>query len=230
MKILISVVALIFFTVPSFAKGKGGWSWGANFGVANTGQDDMNTLISRANTRTSGLSLSSLGNALEVNAFISYRTKSLLALQFRPSYAWQKETGSGHEYSISAITAFPVARFYMLESKSVKFFSQFGVGFGYVNGRIKENGGGSVGAIDFSGNSMGYMGGLGAEFCFGDHCINVEGNLRVLSVERVTSSDSGSGLAANGATVDGKEVELDSRDLSVSLSGVQGLVGYTMYF
>lgn len=218
--------------------GKGGWSIGADIGIINSSQTDMNTLISRANTRASGISASQLGNAWEGGGYISYRLSgSMLALQFRPSYFYQSTDGRGggqsYEYSLNGFTAFPIFRFYMLEDKSMAFYSQVGIGFGFITGKIKE---GSA-EVKFSGNDMGYLGGLGAEFCFfgGNHCFSVEGNIRILTMERV-EADSVSGTFSSGPPASlsqaqrGKEVELDDADLGVSMSGIQGLVGYIYYF
>jgi hypothetical protein len=118
----------------------------------------------------------------------------------------------------------------MLEDQTIKFYSQFGVGYGHMSGSIEESGS----SVDFSGGDLGYSAGLGAEFCFfGDHCINVEGNVRFLSVERLIA-DSATGGPAIGTRIDqatkGKELEINGRDFAASMSGVLGMVGYTMYF
>lgn len=233
------LLILVLWSLPSWSQGKmGSWSIGANIGITNADQDDMNTLISRANSRV-GITTSQLGNAWEGNAFISYRLSgSSLALQFRPSFFYQVEEGkdgsASYDYSVTGFTAFPIFRFYMLEDKTMAFFSQVGIGIGFVKGEIKEGNA----SVKFSGNDLGYLAGLGAEFCFfgGNHCMTVEGNLRILNMERVIA-DSHSGTfdtsGGNPSLSQGeknKEVELDGEDLAVSMSGIIGTIGYTFYF
>ncbi|MCB0341459.1 MAG: hypothetical protein H6626_13750 [Pseudobdellovibrionaceae bacterium] len=233
----------------SFAAGKGGWSMGGNLGVTNANQSDMNTLRSRANTRESGISTSDLGNAWEGNFILSYRpSKGSLAFQLRPSFFYQNSDGSNSagrkfEYGMQGYTVFPVLRWYLLEDKTIKFFSQFGVGWAFASGTIKEDNATSDGAaeLDFSGDDMGYLVGLGSEFCFsrGQHCINFEGSFRILPIPRLIA-DSVSGAFDSSApygspdslsqATSGREVELDETDLSATLSGVQVFLGYLYYF
>ena len=235
MRILLIVVSMVLSSVAMAKGGAGsGFSLGANIGITASSQSDMDTLISRANTR-SAISTGSMGNAWEFNGYVSYRTSTMLALQFRPSYFYSATDGSGatgdHDYSVTGFTLFPIFRFYLLESQTVRFFTQLGIGWGFVSGEIKEG----TASLKFSGNNMGSLAGLGAEFCFGSHCVAVEGNFRYLGYERLIA-DSSSGTFDSSGTpslsqgTSGQEVELDSTDLSVSMSGVQGFVGYVFYF
>ncbi|MCB0419739.1 MAG: outer membrane beta-barrel protein [Bdellovibrionales bacterium] len=234
---LLVILLIACSSQVAFARGGGGgWSLGANLGITASDQTDMNTLITRANSRDS-ISTGQFGNAWEFSGFISYRTSSMLALQFRPSYYYSAVDGSGsggsYDYSVTGFTLFPIFRFYLLESNYIKFFTQVGVGWGFLFGSVKEG----AASAEFSGNAMGTMAGLGAEFCFtGNHCISVEGNFRLLRVQRVTSDASTNNFVTTGATpslsqsASGQEVELDGADLSATMSGVQGFIGYVFYF
>ena len=241
MKFLIVLFAMCF-SVPAFAQGglfSGEFAFGLSGGITATAQGDINELQSRANTRET-ISTSSLGNAWEIAGVLQYRYDgSFLALQLRPAFFLQSEdgraaNGEGYEYGVSGYTIFPMAKFHMLEDDSIKFFSQIGIGFGYVSGEIKEG----PAEVEFSGNDIGYQVGLGAEFCFmgGIHCVSVEGNYRFMVIDRVTSDkfsgtnfDSGSISQPNTGQPTG-EVEYDNKDLKIDLSGVQGLVGYIFHF
>lgn len=235
------------FASGAFGGGGGGegWSLGLSGGITAATQTDFNTLIKRANARASGISTSELGNAWELNGHFGYRfSGSIVAMQFRPSYFTQSADGSGgtgatagdYDYKINGFTLFPMFRFYLLESAYVKFYTQVGIGFGFITGSIKE----VDYEVDFSGNDMGYMGGLGAEFCFmgGPHCMSLEGNMRYLSIGRLKASRvtgtpaTGSNGSLSQPTTSGgpNELELDERDLEATLSGIQGFLGYIYYF
>lgn len=250
-RVFFTICFLVSSSVFAFGRGRsGGWSLGVNAGIINASQEDMNTLIARANSREGGISTSKLGNAWELAGFISYRLKgSSLAWQLRPSYFLQAEKGQNSQgmnfnYAVNGFTVFPVLRWNMLEDKTIKFYSQFGVGWAFISGSIEEDGNtdGQTARVDFNGNDMGYMAGLGAEFCFfgGSHCFNIEGNLRFLSVERLVASSHSGTFDTNpsapslsqpsGSSPASQEVELDSNDVGVSLSGVQGFVGYIFHF
>lgn len=220
--------------------GGGGWSLGFNLGITAADQTDLNQLVTRANQRAGGISTGQLGNAWEGNASISYRFSGITAFQFRLGLLYQKTdgsdaTGNNYEYGLLGITIFPMFRFYLLEDTMIKFFTQLGLGWGTVSGDIKE----ASNSVDFSGNGLGYLGGIGAEFCFfsPNHCIALEGNLRILGIERLTASSvsgdftSGSPNPASLSQAQkGSEVELDGRDLSVTMSGIEGFIGYHFYF
>lgn len=240
MKRLVQLVTAVALTLMS-AVAAAEMSIGINIGTSSADQDDLNLLITRANTREGGISTSSLGSALEVSGHWTYRFDgSMIALQIRPSYFFVSEDGSqastqaAYEYSVTGFTIFPIMRFYLLENQFVKFFTQVGVGWGFANGEIKED----SAKVEFSGNQMGNLVGLGAEFCFvsGNHCMTIEGNLRYLPFERmVVDSTSGTfDTAGTPASINtpvvGQEIEVDNRDLSATFSGIMGVVGYTFYF
>jgi hypothetical protein len=222
------LLAALFVSTSAWAAG-GGWSIGTNLGFINSDQKDINKEID-ALSATSGAK--ELGNAWEFNAHITYRMSGSLALSFRPSYFMYKdEDGTNAKYSLTGFTFFPMLKWYMLEDAAIKFYSQFGVGYGQLMGEI-ESGGGKV---KFSGGDIGYMAGLGSEFCFfgGGHCVNIEGGVRFLSVDRFTA-DSASGTFAAPSRITqaqkDREVEINGGDLSATMSGVLGMVGYTLYF
>jgi hypothetical protein len=107
---------------------------------------------------------------------------------------------------------------------------QVGLGYGRLNGKIREN----DNTLEFSGGNFGGSAGIGSEFCFwDDHCFNLEGNFRYLPFERnkATSASSPAAWTSNLTnTVDGEEVEMNNRDLGTTLSGMLATLGYTFYF
>lgn len=223
---------LIFFATSFSHAAQGGFSVGGFFGTTSASQTDLNTLISTA--RATGVTTSDISSALEFSGHWTYRFSGMLALQFRPSYFYAKETGKNglgekYDYSVTGFTVFPVFRWYLLEDSFIRFFTQLGVGFGFATGNITEG----AASTEFSGNNMGYMAGLGAEFCFSaNHCINVEGNFRYLPFERM-EADSVTGTFAAGSIttpVKGGEVELNNKDVATTFSGIMGVLGYTYYF
>lgn len=230
--ILLSVISLFISHQASAQFFEGTFSLGLSAGITAADQGDLNELQSRANTREGGISTGQLGNAWEFAGIFQYRYNgSFLAVQLKPTFFFQSEDGSNaagesFEYGVSGYTIFPTAKFHMLESDFMKFYSQLAIGYGYASGKIKEAGG----SVEFSGGDLGYLAGLGAEFCFTkSHCISVEGNYRFLEIDRVTSDSSSGTFAANSITQANGEVEYDNRDLKISLSGIQGFVGYIFH-
>lgn len=221
------------------SKAGGGWSFGANLGIANVDQADMNTLVKNANSRASGISTSELGSGWDFSGYIGYRFNDTVEFQFRPSYFWQSEEGSGtggdFNYAVSTLTLAPTFRFYLLEDDTIKFFGNLGIIFGLANGSIEEG----SNKVEFSGQDMGYLAGLGAEFCFygSSHCLSVEGNFRILEIARV-KADSSSGDFTSGSPsppsltqgTKGEEVELGGDDLSISMTGIIGAIGYVYHY
>jgi len=210
-------------------------SLGIGGGVTSSSQDDINGAIDDANTATSGgISTKNLGNAWEVFVNWVYRfDRSSSALVFRPSYFFVSTDGNGsdgsYDYKLDGFTFFPMYRLYALENLFIRFFFQGGLGYGVLNGDIQA---GSK-SFKFKGSAFGAVGGIGADFCFTESsCITIEGNLRYLPIERnlTTSGDCASlppGITQCGGT---KEVERNNADLQTSMSGVQGLVSYTLHF
>ncbi len=223
-------LAALLFSGSAFAAGGGGASIGFFIGTTGSSQADINSLIDSQNSSV-GISTGKLTSALEFSAHWSYRFSNMLGLHFRPSYFTQSQTGSGtggsFDYAVSGFTLFPMIRLFLLENNYIKFFTQVGIGWGFANGEVKEAGF----SAKFSGNASGFLGGIGAEFCIADvHCINVEGNIRYLPIERMTY-DSTSGTNTNPIlTQVAGEVEINGSDLSTSMSGIMGVLGYTYYF
>lgn len=242
--LFLTVFALLFSTT-TFARGGGGggggFSIGANFGVLTAGQDDMNTLQQRANTRAGGITTAQLGNAWEASGTFGYRfSGTIFEMILRPTYFWQTTEGAAsggsfpgsYKYSVSGFTIFPMLRMYPLENDLMKFFFQFGVGYGKLKGSITE----ASFSADFNGGTFGYLAGLGVEMCFTDsHCIALEGNLRGLPAERllvdsVSGSPAGTNQGIDNGMSAGKELEMDGRDVKITGSGIQATLGYVMRF
>ena len=212
---------------------KGGSSIGGFFGSAGAAQDDLNTLISAANTRST-ISTGRLSGGLELAFQITFRLSKSIGLQFRPSYFWASAKGTGaagvHNYGLTGYTLFPVLKWYMLQDKSIKFFTQFGMGFGSASGTIEEG----AARAAFTGSNMGFLVGLGAEFCFykAKHCLILEGNYRYLPFPR-NLIDSTSGTFDSGSIdtpTSGRELEFNDIDLSTTLSGILANIGYAYNF
>tara|TARA_B100000749_G_scaffold280771_1_gene278671 strand:+ start:170741 stop:171442 length:702 start_codon:yes stop_codon:yes gene_type:complete len=231
-KILLSIAFILMLPGVSFAQ----MSLGGQLTLASSGQTDYDNLIQSARSDNSA-STSELGSMLEISGTWAYRFNgSIVSMMFRPSYFTVGSDGNGtpgsYDYSISGFTLFGITRFTALENNYFKFFLQTGIGWGFVNGSIKE---GSV-DVDFAGNNVGFLGGIGAEFCFGGsaHCMAIEGNIRYLPVNRnIVESVSGTCPSSDtglSQCTDSRELELNDRDLAVSLSGILGTIGYTYYF
>ncbi|MES2964370.1 MAG: hypothetical protein V4760_10795 [Bdellovibrionota bacterium] len=231
-----AVLAITLLTVSlANAKGAGGGSQiGVQLGVTAASQEHINTLISRANTRVGGISTGAMNSAYEFSANYGYRFDgSVIALLFRPSFFYQKTSGSGggssYNYGVTGFTIFPILRIIPLENDWLKFFMQVGVGYGRINGSVEEG----TAKVDFEGAAFGSQAGLGAEFCYtANHCGTIEGNYRYLNMDRNTVTSS-TGTFATGSLSQygsGQEIEMDATDLAVRLSGLQFLVGYTYNF
>jgi hypothetical protein len=240
MKILLLVSAL-FISANVFAASSSGetWSVGVLGGIVTSTQSDLNTLITRANTRVGGISTGQFGNAYEFGGYIQRRLNgSIIALQLRPSYYMASTTGTGtggtFAYSLTGYTVAPLIKLYILESAGVKLYLVGGINYGILNGKIQE----ASATVEFKGSNVGYQGGIGTLFCFGQkgaHCISLEGNVRYLFIERnLVSSSTGTFSQSNPASVsqsgNGQELELDQKDLATTMSGVQGLLGYQYNF
>ncbi|MEY4615793.1 MAG: hypothetical protein RJB66_753 [Pseudomonadota bacterium] len=236
--IAVSTLSLLSFSLAE-AKGMGGnHSFGTNFSFASPSQDDYDTLISAANTAAGGISTKPMGQGYELNLQYMYRfSSSMFALIFRPSFFSQSSLGKAsngakYNYELSGWTFFPTFRLIPLENSFLKFYMQIGLGYGRLNGKIREDNS----TIEFSGGNFGGSTGIGAEFCFfADHCFNLEGNFRYLPFERnkATSVNATAGWgngSLTGPPADGQEVEMENRDLGTTLSGMLASIGYTFYF
>lgn len=238
-KIVVVAIASIV-SVHTFARGGGGGgmsgnnSIGLGVGTVDTSQEHMNTLIQRANTREGGITTGTLNRAYEGAAFYQYRFDgSIIALQLRPSFFYEAEDGTGasgkFEYSVIGFTVFPLLRIYPLENEFMKFYMQFGLGYGRANSVIREG----PAEAKFSGGAFGTTMGLGAEFCFAPgHCLFTEGNYRYVVIERNMASSVTGTFASDSLSqaVQKEEVEWDRVDLQTRMAGLQFLFGYTFYF
>lgn len=209
-------------------------SLGLAFSVVSAGQNDMNSVID-ANNSAHTANTKSLGSAYEFAGTWAYRFGgSEYAFVFRPGYFTQTATGSGtggdYDYKLTGFTVFPMVRMYPLENAFIHFFLQGGVGYGMLNGEIKAG----ANDLKFDGSSFGAIAGIGVDFCFTEsHCLTVEGNMRYLPIERnISSGGNCTDNAISGVTQCGgsKEVEYNGTDLRTTMSGIQGLIGYTMNF
>lgn len=237
---LILVIFISYF-LTSFAHARGAKMGGGygnmsfGFAVVNTSQDDMNRAIDTAGEDASAapVSTKNMNGGYEFFGAYTYRMdRSMLAIQFRPSYFTQSVTGSGangdYDYKLSGFTFFPMFRIVPLENDFISFYLQGGLGYGRLNGTIQAG----PSSVSFSGGNFGAMFGLGAEFCFTEnHCMSLEGNFRYLPIERnIASSASG---AIPGLTNLGKDQEVENAsgmDFQTTLSGVLGGISYVYYF
>ncbi|MEN0057850.1 MAG: outer membrane beta-barrel protein [Bdellovibrio sp.] len=217
------------------SRGLGGdMALGIGLSTVSAGQDDLNGAIDDA--VDAGASIKNLGSAWEFYVNWSYRfSGTIYAFVFRPSYFMQKTDGSSpsgsYDYNLTGYTVFPIFRLYPLENSFIKFYMQTGLGYGSLSGEIKAAGKN----LEFKGSAFGAMGGIGAEFCFtAAHCLTVEGNLRYMPIERnlTTGGNCSTGSDIPGISQCGgsSEVERGGSDLKTTMSGVQGLIGYTMNF
>lgn len=208
---------------------------GIGFSTVSAGQSDLNGAIDDAAASASA-NTKNLGSAWDI--FVNWGIRfsgTPYAFIFRPSYFMQKTEGSGtggnFDYNLTGYTVFPIFRLYPLENSFIKFYMQGGLGYGSLNGEITA---GSK-SLQFNGSAFGAVGGIGVDFCFTDaHCLTIEGNLRYMPIERnvttggncSTSGDIPGVSQCGGAS----EVERAGADLKTTMSGVQGLIGYTMNF
>lgn len=218
--------------------GGGNHSIGGSFIFASPSQDDLDLLISNANTNAGGISTKPFGQGNEFVFQYMYRFGStMFAVLFRPSLFFQSSLGSSttgekYNYDLRGWTFFPNFRIIPLENSFLKFYVQMGVGYGKLTGKIREN----DSTIEFSGANFGGSMGLGAEFCFFDKdCFNLEGNFRYLPFERnkasaVSAKGGWASGSLTGPPAGGEEVEMNNRDLGTTLSGVLATIGYTHYF
>ena len=239
---LLSSILVLSFSNEAFAAmkkkgGKGAFAGGSlsvGFGLAlaTADQSGINSLITTAKATTN----STAGNLSAATEYVGYLTfrfsNNFVALQLRPTLFSQSSSGSGsdgsHSYQLSGLTVFPLVRIIALSNELIDFYLQGGLGYGKLDGTIKNG----ATSSSFSGSAFGAQIGLGSEFCFvPDHCFNIEGNYRYLPISRNIVS-SGSGLPA-GVSQNAPDRELEDTsgtDVSTSLSGISGLLSYTYNF
>lgn len=216
--ILLFMICLI--PVFSFARGGGGGhSFDFGVGIATASQDDINTWA----TANSGQQMSS---GTEATFTYSYRfSSSMFALAFRPSYFSQQNSGTASA-TLTGYTFMPILRVYALENNFIRFFLQLGMGGGGISGRISV----PTGNANFNGGAFGAQAGLGADFCFTDtHCMSVEGNFRYMPIPRSLISSS-TGTLGSGGMTSTLELEKGGVDAQNSLTGVIGLIAYSIKF
>lgn len=239
--LLVLVVCLSFPETASAASkkrgtkgifGGGSFSVGLGLALSTADQTGMNGMIDAAKTAV-GSSASKMGTATEYVGHVTFRfANGYTAIQLRPTLFSQSSSGSGsdgsHDYSLDGYTIFPLARIIPLSNDFIDFYVQGGLGYGKLNGSVKN---GSSKA-EFSGSAFGMQVGLGAEFCFvPDHCFNLEGNYRYMPIERnVVSSASGSPHGTSQAIANKELEDGNNNDIGTTLSGISGLISYTFNF
>lgn len=235
--VFISVVLLTSITSEAAARRGGSISGSSEigFGISSISSDqkDINSIIDNVNSTQGGVSTKNLTSAYDFFAQYVFRfNSSMFALVFRPSLFMESAKGSGntvgnYEHSLTGYTFFPMLRLYPLESSFIRFFMQFGIGYGYLKGEVKQG----SSSMSYSGSNFGGQTGLGADFCFSEnHCITIEGNLRYLPIERNTASSVTGTLDGFTQTINSREVEYDGNDMTTTLSGIQGVLAYTYIF
>jgi hypothetical protein len=240
LRITISLFVIFGISSLSFAQrgGKRGvslsgeHSLGFGIGLITADQGNMDDVIDTANT--GGGNVKNLGSGYEFFAQYAVRfDRSWWGFVFRPSFMSQSTDGTCQggscSYEVSGASFFPMIRMIPLENSIIKLFFQIGLGYGQMTGSIKQ----PAGSVKFKGSAFGAIGGLGVDLCITEsHCITVEGNLRYLPIERnLITSGSATGLSGNisGAT-EGNEIEVNSKDLGTTMSGLQGIISYTLMF
>lgn len=235
------IAASVFFMIaalPAEAQrrgGGGGHSVSFGLSLVTADQKDLNSIGDAiGNTYPGAFGMKSLGSAYEFFGQYQYRfSGSMFAMIFRPSYFMQSTSGScggaSCDIKLSGLALFPMLRIVPLENSFIKFFMQGGVGFGSLTTSISE--GAAAASAKFSGSAYGGQAGIGADFCFTpSHCLTIEGNIRYLPVERNTY-DSQSGTFTGGFSNSGSsEVERNNSDVSTTMSGIQGVIAYTLNF
>jgi hypothetical protein len=228
---MLMLAILTFSSNQVFARGGGGGhAFGGGLALVNPGQNDLDATVDEVNA-ANAIAVNKLGAGYELYGHYTYKfSGTIFALQFRPSYIMQNATGAGYDLKMTGLTLFPIFQIIPLENDFIKFRLQVGLGYGTLSGEF-SGGGNSVG---WKGSAFGALGGLGADFCFTDnHCMAIEGNLRYLPFERnlVTSvSGTSAALGFDAGIVSGGELENGNKDVGTSLSGIQGLIGYTYSF
>lgn len=238
--LLFLTVTLMTFALgldEAFAQrgGGGGHSMGFGLSLITANQKDLNSVMDATGAAYPGtFSTKNLGSAYEFYGQYAYRFKgSMFGLVIRPSYFMQSSTGNcgggNCDYNLSGITIFPILRVIPLENSFIKFFIQGGVGYGNLKASVSE----VSSKASFSGDAYGAMGGLGVDFCFTpSHCLTIEGNVRYLPVVRSTADSVSGTFTSTGFSQiqTGREVEYNGNDLSMTLSGLQGVLAYTLNF
>lgn len=216
------MAAIVGLSFESEAQRAGNHSLGFAVSLTGPSQDDVNSWVSSLNT----VGTKELSSGYEFLLDYQYRfDRTMFALLFRPSLLTQNASGGGVSSSLSSFNLFPMFRIYPLENSFIQMFMQVGVGYGSVNLKLENNGISGT----YSNAAFGAVAGLGVNFCFtANHCAVVEGNFRYLPIERLEGTASGA-LGGNITQSNG-ELEKNNVDLGVTLSGIQGIIGYRYTF
>lgn len=241
-----ATAVLVLGTTTAYGQfGRGGFGGGGlggnhsfTFGLSllAADQSDLNSVIDDHGTTVgTNYKVGSLGSGYEFLGQYAYRfDRTMYSMVFRPSYVMQSTSGScggdSCKYDLSGFTFFPMLRITPLENAFIKFYMQLGMGYGRLGTSVSQG----PNSVKFTGSGFGTMAGVGANFCFtASHCLTVEGNLRYLSFERnIADSVNGSFGAGSGFSQveSGKEVERNDNDVATTLSGIQGIIAYTLNF
>ncbi len=234
---ILVLIILSFFSISSLAAkgGGGGHSFGVGISLVTANQKDLTSISDAIGTTYPGAyGVKSLGSAYEFYGQYGYRfSGSMFNLIIRPSYFTQSADGncgtSSCKFSLTGMALFPMLRIIPLENSFIKFYMQAGIGLGSLKTTVSE--GAANANATFSGSAYGGIGGIGADFCFTPaHCLTVEGNVRYLPVER-NSYDSKSGTFSGGfSDSNSSEVERVNTDVATTMSGIQGVLAYTLNF
>jgi hypothetical protein len=222
---IVILTACILASSSGWASSSSGGDHALGIGAAifSPGQTDLNSYTDS----TSLVGTKDLSTGYEFMLDYEYRIpSSIFAIIFRPSYFTQSASGGGVSTSVSGYSIFPMLKIYALENSFIHFYMQVGFGYGNVNAAISN---GSASGT-WTAGQFGAQAGLGALFCITpSHCIVVEGNGRYLDFNRVLGSGSGS-FGGNATQTSANELEIKGRDADVSMSGVQGVLGYKFIF
>ena len=245
MKILLLFLLSFSVANTSFAAAKkrggkgafagGSMSIGAGLALATADQTGLNSMIATAKTSAASTA-GNMSSATEYFGYFTFRfANGFTAIQLRPSLFTQSSSGSGsdgsHSYDLEGFTIFPMARIIPLSNDLIDFYIQGGLGYGKLDGTVKNG----AREAKFSGSAFGVQMGLGAEFCFvPEHCFNLEGNYRYLPIARnIVSSGTGPANLPYGssqAQADKELEDLNGSDVATTLSGLSGAISYTFNF
>jgi len=216
------ILVSVGFSGQALAQRAGNHSLGFALSLTGPFQGDVNSWVSSLNR----VGTKELNAGYELIADYQYRfDRTKFAMLFRPSLLSQSASGGGVASSLNSFTLFPMFRMYPLENSFIQLFLQFGVGYGSASLRLENNGA----AGTYSNGAFGAVAGLGVNFCFtANHCAVVEGNFRYLPIDRLIGN--GSGPLGGNITQANGELEKNNVDLGVTLSGVQGIIGYRFTF
>jgi len=231
MKLLITLVAFfaaLFASNVSLARGgSGGHSLEFAIALANSSQTDIDSWIDSLGVAGT----KNLPSGLEFIFDYQYRfSGTMYSMIFRPTYFTQSASGGSVSSSLTGFTLFPMLRMVPLENSFMKFFLQVGVGYGTLSGKLSNDNAGTTSA-EFSGSAFGGIAGLGADFCFTpNHCLTLEGNFRYLPIPRNVASSASGSLGGMSQAGSGQELEFNGSDVATTMSGIQGVLGYTLNF